>query len=92
MNTQDAAPLSCKQELDTMNNLIQLGNKEYNLKADAICKRFPHLESRYACADQNAEDSMVDCEGLSRAEAFVDRSQEQLDYFAMSLEGFGVQR
>jgi len=74
-----------------MNNLIQLSIEEYSLKADAICKRFPQLEDQYACAAQNAEDSMVDCEGLSLMEAFADRSQDQLDYFAMSLEGFGEQ-
>jgi len=66
----------------------QLSREEYDIKEAAICADYPQLSHRYACASQNAEDSMIDCEGLSAQEAFEDYSQDRLDYFAMSLEGF----
>ena len=66
----------------------QLTEEAFNAKSEAILERFPSVKHRAPCAALNAEQALVECEGYSRWEACIDRSQEFLDYFAMSLEGF----
>lgn len=73
-----------------MSNLEQLGREVFNERADKIIARFPECNDRGVIeeAGRNAQQCLVDMHGFSWAEAEGDTSQENLDYFAMSMEVF----
>jgi hypothetical protein len=71
-----------------MSNLAQLSEAEFNSKTNAVIARYPAI-SEVASWDaaENADLSMVEVEGLTAEQTVNDKSQEWVNYFAMSMEG-----
>ena len=66
----------------------QYSRKEFDRRLEAVVAEYPQVADKAPCASQNAEDSLVDVEGYNSEDAFNDRSELFIQYFAASMWGF----
>lgn len=66
----------------------QMDLDEFNKRMDKVLAEYPTVQHRAACAAQNAEKSLRECDGYTMAQSAHDYSEQFIYYFACSLAGF----